>query len=421
MQQLPNSITHLQYNQRFTTPITSLPPSLQFLDLGFIYDKPLPLMPTSLTHLTFSVKFCLPVTSLPPQLTHLIFGAYFNHPVDHFLPHLHNLKYLVFGAYFAQTITQFPDQLTHLKMKHTYNQPVFQPPKTLTHLSVGKEFIGTTVTLPENLSYLSLLLCSTKVPFPPKLTHLLLPKQYSCDSLPQTITHLQWSSPWVVLARLMPPNLTHLVFRSFLDDIPEITLPPSLTHVVCHMNTKVTCTRLPPNLVMLDSSSLFFEDKTFPPSLVQLSVYGRGPGSKGPPDSTHLSISSKLMTLDRPFPSTLTHLRIYLNGPQLTSLPSNIIHLTVIVDYTISSVDFLPPHLEYLYLQGHVTTSLDSLPDSLVYLAVHQMKYKITRFPKSLKHFFYSTFIPVPPHIRNYYDSDSGFFPLSFPELDLSM
>jgi hypothetical protein len=85
-------------------------------------------LPNTLTHINFGRRFNQSVDNLPNNLTHLTFGAWFNQSVDS-LPN--NLTHLTFGVGFNQSVDYLPKNLTHLTFGYSFNQKVDSLPSTL--------------------------------------------------------------------------------------------------------------------------------------------------------------------------------------------------------------------------------------------------------------------------------------------------
>jgi hypothetical protein len=73
------NITHLIFADRYNQPLSNLPSSLTFLQLGRSFSHPLTNLPPSLIHLQTGDSFDHPICHLPPTITSLHLGAYFNH------------------------------------------------------------------------------------------------------------------------------------------------------------------------------------------------------------------------------------------------------------------------------------------------------------------------------------------------------
>lgn len=167
---------------------------------------PLPSLPLHLTHLSLSNTFNSPIESYPPSLIHISFGTSFNHPVDNLPTNLTNVS---FGRYF--------------------NQPIINLPKKITFVSFGDREI-TNHPGAAGIKQFSNWLQTWE--FPPSLTHLFLivpyPILFPVQSLPLTLTHLEFSGNFKDDISFVLPNITHFSLSSpltsFFHLFPSLTL-----------------------------------------------------------------------------------------------------------------------------------------------------------------------------------------------------
>ena len=96
-------------------------------------------------------SFNNPIDNLPKKLTHLTFGYCFNLSVD-YLPE--TLTHLTFGYKFNKSVDYLPETLTHLTFGYSFNQSVDNLPKNLIHLTFGACFNHSVDYLPKKLKYL---------------------------------------------------------------------------------------------------------------------------------------------------------------------------------------------------------------------------------------------------------------------------
>jgi len=78
---LPNSITHIEFGGYFNQPVNNLPNSVVNIWLGWSFNHPLDNLPESLTDLKITGQFDHPIDNLPPNLKYLQVGFYFNQPI----------------------------------------------------------------------------------------------------------------------------------------------------------------------------------------------------------------------------------------------------------------------------------------------------------------------------------------------------
>ena len=85
----------VKFGKYFNQSVDNLPESLTHLEFGDMFNQPVENLPNSLTHLEFSCisYFNQAVENLPNGLTHLIFGSSFSQTVDN-LPISINLSYI---------------------------------------------------------------------------------------------------------------------------------------------------------------------------------------------------------------------------------------------------------------------------------------------------------------------------------------
>lgn len=149
-----------------------------------LYSREPPLidyLPPSLTHLTLNDANIYNFDEeLLPCLTHLVLGKYFVGPID-YLPS--SLTHLVCGVNFNQFVDYLPPNLKYLKFGDLFNKPVDNLPSSLKFLHFGILFNKPLDNLPSSLKVLSFDHFSwyrqTINYLPPSLKVLKLAKYYS--------------------------------------------------------------------------------------------------------------------------------------------------------------------------------------------------------------------------------------------------
>src|SRR5690606_35521171 len=102
---------------------SDLPPHTKYL--SFVQNSNQPNqsvnIPSTITHLTFGDKFDQPIDNLPPNITHLTSGENFNQKIENLPP---KITQLIFGMKFNQNIDNLPNNIKYLKLKCMFNQNV---------------------------------------------------------------------------------------------------------------------------------------------------------------------------------------------------------------------------------------------------------------------------------------------------------
>ena len=131
---LPNSITHLEFGEKFNQSVDNLPNSITNLIFGNNFNQPVDHLPNSITHLTFGEDFNQPVGHLPNSITDLTFGDLFNQQVGH-LPN--SIISLTFGGLFNQSVDHLPNSIIHLYFHYLFDQKINKLPSSLQYLTIG--------------------------------------------------------------------------------------------------------------------------------------------------------------------------------------------------------------------------------------------------------------------------------------------
>lgn len=151
---LPNTLTHLTFNEIFNNPVDALPASITHLTFGTYFNQSADKLPCSVTHLTFGRYFNQRVDSLPPSVCYLSIGDWwrrieeggdyvtrisaFNQPVDALPRAIKRVKLL---GKFNQPVDNLPPSITRLSFGIKFNQSLEHLPKSITHLTVGERFM----------------------------------------------------------------------------------------------------------------------------------------------------------------------------------------------------------------------------------------------------------------------------------------
>ena len=230
---LPHGLRVLQLGVKFNSLLLpgSIPPTVQFLDLGHAFRHPLPVgtLPSSLIHLQFSSKWNHPLVTglLPPLLECLIFGYSFDQPLE---------------------VGMLPSSLQELRLERKFNQPltVGALPPSLLVLSLSSCFNH---PLPAGVlpsSLISLILHArpshtlTAGELPPGLISLYLvrshfgkalPHALSRDILPSSLRQLHIGEGAIVALppHSLPGGLQFLALPSAVVALGEGVLPDSIT------------------------------------------------------------------------------------------------------------------------------------------------------------------------------------------------
>jgi hypothetical protein len=81
---LPDTVEHIELNWEFNTPINKLPTNLKEITFGNFYNQPLTCLPEGLTSLRICKHFNQPLNkyNIPRTLKHLYIGRNFNHKFE---------------------------------------------------------------------------------------------------------------------------------------------------------------------------------------------------------------------------------------------------------------------------------------------------------------------------------------------------
>lgn len=227
---LPNSITNLFLFS--TDQLTKLPENLRFIS-GL--SKFVDVYPNNLLHMAFSGAFNTMVkeNDIPTTLTHVEFEDDFNSPIEWLPPHL---KLLLFGTKFNQPIPLLPKSLVELYFGEDFNQPLEgKLPSTLKSLTLSQKFTQIITSWPMierlivNGSWLALM--GFRLYFPASITHLCIYGE-GCwtDSnikLPPKLTHLAvCESTYHSIPCGIPSTVTELDLVSEMEegDAEAVTL-----------------------------------------------------------------------------------------------------------------------------------------------------------------------------------------------------
>lgn len=189
-----------------------LAPTLQYLNLGTIYNKKLlkDALPAGLKYLIFSPKYNKKIffAELPQELIFIMFSRFFRQRI-HVLPP--KLKYIVFMPNYKTTLSssvlpntvvmihnlfhaegKLPASLKKLNLSdHATKLPVMC--EGVKKLYIGKKFTRTlnSKDLPSTITHLTFKSYQKKIPvgvLPVSLTHLIFENKFSTDNLPDDIS-----------------------------------------------------------------------------------------------------------------------------------------------------------------------------------------------------------------------------------------
>jgi hypothetical protein len=212
---------------------------INFIIFGRHFNKDISFLPQYITKLRFNILsyFDHPVNNLPQSLTHINFGAYFNQPLDN-LPK--GLIYLQVGIYFNQPLDNLPHGLTNLDLLYShFNQPLDKLPHSLTCLTIGSQFNQPLDKLPHSLTHLTIGTQFNQPldKLPHGLTHLVFGKKFNqpLDKLPHDLTYLYFGANFNQPLDKLPHGLTDLYFdgdSQFNQPLSNENLPKSLTRLI---------------------------------------------------------------------------------------------------------------------------------------------------------------------------------------------
>lgn len=347
MPKLPLSITHLCFGYYFNQPLYGLPSSLVYLRVGVCFDQAIDNLPSSLRHLHLASEcFDRPIDHLPSSLQTLAISENhnFNHSVDN-LPL--NLSHFSLSGQLNQPLVSLPPNLTHLTIDiYNFNHPVDCLPSPLTHFTLESgQFNHPLTSLPLSLQQLILNFESFQQPLdklPPQLTHLHInaPKfNQPLNMLPQSLTHLFISSgtPFnLPLENVLLPHLMELFLPDSFNH-PLTSLPPLLKVLDLGYDFDSAIT-LPSYLNTLKFGHKFNQPIVeFPQSLQNLCFgvcFNQEIDFCSLPHLRKLKLGKGSFPGGQPnpsFPSSLTHLTIYKNETMLPiKLTTNLLKLRVL-------------------------------------------------------------------------------------------
>lgn len=260
-------------------------------------------------------------------------------------------------------VNNLPPTITHLFFGNYFNQKVDNLPSTLTHLKFGTEFDQNISNLPQSLTHLTLNFGSTH--------------EINRDlNLPKNLTHLCIKMKYIYSFVIdFPPNLIYLKVPSYNITAPlpcsikqlHFTYMTSSFYKLCKYKGWVFENNINP--ISLEYCTSFLEDE-LPTSLQKLSIYEyefNSPVDYLPPSLTHLTIQG---TFNHP----------------IDYLPSTLKYLDLCFSAFNSKADYLPPSLIVLKLGQDFNQPLDHLPKIEVLVILSDVfNYPLDHLPNSLK------------------------------------
>ncbi len=326
---------------------------------------------TNVTHAELHVNHPLDSVGLPRSLTHLTFGKDFNCPIDSALNDLVNLTFLKFSTQFDQPIQRLPPRLIHLCFGPFFNKPLPSLPLSLQCLMFGSSF---NQRIPE-------------LPLLDKLSHLVFDHDFN-----QLID--------------LPKNLISLSF-GFCFNQPINFLPHKLRHLTLGLLFHQLLPPLPPNLEIFFVSYKYTHPFSIPPTITALRIQSSFPTTALPTGITSLSII--IGPTDGPIaalPNTITRL-------QLASIRN-------------SNCPPLPPNLIYFSIRNIDIDVNQPLPSKLLYFKYYHRIPKIPEFPPLITHLSLFTplshkFSALPPCVTHLYLSLDSNFDTVIPFLQASI
>ena len=174
----PNSLKYLMFNEIFNCLVENLPQSLEKLIFSWEFNKPVNNLPLNLQELVLGHKFNKSVDILPSTLILLKFGFCFNKYVDD-LPY--GLKKLFFGREFNKSVDNLPNTLTHLYFSEKFSQTINNLPPSIIWLCLGENFNHSLDNLPSMIEKLIFLMSGKK-----DFSY----SSYSFDNLPNSINQI---------------------------------------------------------------------------------------------------------------------------------------------------------------------------------------------------------------------------------------
>lgn len=114
-----------------------LPDNLQFLVLGWSFNKPVDNLPITLIEIRFGYKFNQLVDNLPFNLKKISFGFSFNQLINN-LPN--SIKTIIVGKLFNQPIDDLPNSLEQLELGSLFDHPINNLPISLLNLKILSKY-----------------------------------------------------------------------------------------------------------------------------------------------------------------------------------------------------------------------------------------------------------------------------------------
>ncbi|EGG23282.1 hypothetical protein DFA_05414 [Cavenderia fasciculata] len=356
-------ITHLYLSKSLNKPIPpmKIPPSVQYIDLGHLFDQPLSVgvLPPNLVTLKVSYNFAhrLEPGDLPASLQRLELGGLYNHPLE---------------------LGLLPKGLKKVILSDCYNHPIEEPgiiPEGVVYCFLGFKFnkhIPAGV-LPNSVQSLKLpfQMESELVPgsVPPNCTLLSIGRMYDSPIdegiIPDTVTNLRIAPQTLVIGETitLPPRLTHLRCSFVSQPITPSLIPPTVTHLVIDeistalpvggipnsveyltINSEFPSLEsgsLPQNLrqLILESYNHPIEEEVLPNSLQTLELHQYNyPLPQLPQSLTKLHLSNRVYSSELNLPPSIKHFTIRSEIIKLSSiqLPVNLEQLGVFYDFNSS-------------------------------------------------------------------------------------
>lgn len=224
---LPDTITHLYFQDDYNLALPQLPLSLIHLDTGIVFNQPLAQLPEKLQHLVLGRCYSYPLPTLPASLVYLKLGTTSNCIIGQ-LPD--NLTHLILVGRYKYPLPELPASLSHLKLGIRYNHPLPKLPDTLSYLIMSRDY-NLPLSLPCKLKSLALGPdYNQSLSLPDELADLRLGRNYNqpFTKLPASLLRLVLGYYYSQLLPQLPDDLIHLDLGHWYDH-PISQLPASLS------------------------------------------------------------------------------------------------------------------------------------------------------------------------------------------------
>jgi hypothetical protein len=134
---LPNTVSVIDFGFDFNQTVNLLPRDLLRLSFSYEFNKPIDMLPSNLRSLRLVYSFNQRIDNLPNSLIILILGESFNQPVDHLPLHL---RQLIFARNFNQPVNYLPSTLTKLYFGFCFDQSIAHLPQSLSEVTFYHTF-----------------------------------------------------------------------------------------------------------------------------------------------------------------------------------------------------------------------------------------------------------------------------------------